>query len=239
LAISLSVSSLAVLVKGWINALAVDPSGSPRQVAHLRQSRHDGAEHWRLAYIIHSLPLLLLVALMLFLSGLVVFTWNLNRTIAGIVLVITGATGQAYVASFVLPAVWLDCPFRTPFTKFAYRKAYLITRLVCRSTCMPPTLDEAEAHCIRERASALDARSISWLVQNAMHPVNRERGLHAVAGMGISRAAARVFRHNDIMSLLATNLAGCFHDKRLRHPVKADLAVRGYVVPSDAVVLLR
>jgi hypothetical protein len=239
LAISLSVSSLAVLVKGWINALAVDPSGSPRQVAHLRQSRHDGAEQWRLDHIIHSLPLLLLVALMLFLSGLAVFTWNLDRTIAGIVLAITSATALAYVASFVLPAVWLHCPFRAPFTEFAYHQVYRIVRLFRRSTSMQPTMEEAEAHYIRERAPDLDARSINWLVHNATDPVNRERGLHAVAGMGISRAAARVFRRSDIMSLLRTNLAACFHDKRLRHPVKADLAARGYVVPSDAVALLR
>jgi hypothetical protein len=220
------VSSLAVLAKSWLNELNMEPSESPRQTSRLRQFRHDGMVRWRLPYVIHSLPLLLMAALMLFMFGLVVFTWEMQSAIPYIILVIGGLTLAVHLASFLLPLFWLDCSYRSPLATFIYRVRRLYDP-------MAATLLEAESDVVHKRASELDALSISWLVRHAAQATNRQCGLHAVAGMSVSPTTAHVFQRTKIIDRLRTEFASCYRHKELVHPGKADLIARGYGIPTS------
>ncbi|KAF9063088.1 hypothetical protein BDP27DRAFT_1169115, partial [Rhodocollybia butyracea] len=73
LTIALSVALFAVLSKQWLRQYMSIITGTPRERAFIRQFRFDGLEKWRVPLFIGMLPILLHLALILFLAGLVIF----------------------------------------------------------------------------------------------------------------------------------------------------------------------
>ncbi|KAF9063092.1 hypothetical protein BDP27DRAFT_1232682, partial [Rhodocollybia butyracea] len=73
LTISLSVALFAVLAKQWLRQYMSIITGTPRERAFIRQFRFDGLEKWQVQSLIGMLPILLHLALMLFLAGLIIF----------------------------------------------------------------------------------------------------------------------------------------------------------------------
>ncbi|KAK0217645.1 hypothetical protein EDD85DRAFT_930692 [Armillaria nabsnona] len=88
--LSLTTALVAVLVKQWLHHYVALPSGTPRDRSLTRQFRYAGFERWHVQVIIGLLPVLMHLALAIFLSGLVIFlqplraalrqqTWRLKR----------------------------------------------------------------------------------------------------------------------------------------------------------------
>ncbi|KAK0227870.1 hypothetical protein IW262DRAFT_1246611, partial [Armillaria fumosa] len=71
--LSLTTALVAVLVKQWLHHYVDLPSGTPRDRSFTRQFRHAGFEKWHVQVIIGLLPVLMHLALAIFLSGLVIF----------------------------------------------------------------------------------------------------------------------------------------------------------------------
>ncbi|PBK83104.1 hypothetical protein ARMGADRAFT_873450, partial [Armillaria gallica] len=71
--LSLTTALVAVLVKQWLHHYVDIPSGTPRDRSFIRQFRHTGFEKWHVQVIIGLLPVLMHLALAIFLSGLVIF----------------------------------------------------------------------------------------------------------------------------------------------------------------------
>ncbi|KAF9494854.1 hypothetical protein BDN71DRAFT_1448431, partial [Pleurotus eryngii] len=82
LTLSLSTALLAVLARQWLHQYTAITSGTPRDRSLIRQYRYDGLTKWRVLVLISLLPVLLHIALGLFLVGLVVFLMPLNPAIA-------------------------------------------------------------------------------------------------------------------------------------------------------------
>ncbi|KAF9488358.1 hypothetical protein BDN71DRAFT_468749 [Pleurotus eryngii] len=82
LTLSLSTALLAVLARQWLHQYTAITSGTPRDRSLIRQYRYDGLTKWRVLVLISLLPVLLHIALGLFLVGLVVFIMPLNPAIA-------------------------------------------------------------------------------------------------------------------------------------------------------------
>ncbi|KAK0442866.1 hypothetical protein EV421DRAFT_1681148, partial [Armillaria borealis] len=71
--LSLTTALVAVLVKQWLHHYVALPSGTPRDRSFTRQCRYGGFEKWHVQVIIGLLPVLMHLALAIFLVGLVIF----------------------------------------------------------------------------------------------------------------------------------------------------------------------
>jgi len=122
LTLALSVSSVCILGKQWIREYQKDLSVSPCDAVRVRQVRFDSLEAWNVPKIMTSLPVILLIALMLFFTGLLVQLWNLgDKSAATVVSIIVGFTVLLVITTTVVPA-WVStkhsrsafAPFRSP-----------------------------------------------------------------------------------------------------------------------------
>ncbi|KAK0440458.1 uncharacterized protein EV420DRAFT_1247285, partial [Desarmillaria tabescens] len=78
LTLAMITAFVSVVVKQWLHQYAsAIPDSSPRDCARIRQSRYTGLKAWKVPMIIGLLPVLLHVALGLFLAGLVLFLFSL------------------------------------------------------------------------------------------------------------------------------------------------------------------
>jgi len=134
LTLALSVSSVCILGKQWIREYQRDLSVSPCDAARVRQMRFESLQRWKVPQIMAALPVLLLIALMLFFAGLLVQLWNVSdRTTAAVVLVIVALTVLLVIVTTVVPA-WVSlrhdyssfAPFRSPQ---AWIVLYIVRRL--------------------------------------------------------------------------------------------------------------
>ncbi|KAF4580471.1 hypothetical protein EYR40_003191 [Pleurotus pulmonarius] len=116
LTLSLSTALLAVLARQWLHQYTTITSGTSRDRCLIRQYRFDGLTKWRVLILIGLLPVLLHIALGLFLMGLVIFLVPLNPVIGWTVAGITFLVYLIYVISNILPLVNPQCPYRTPFS---------------------------------------------------------------------------------------------------------------------------
>jgi len=134
LTLALSVSSVCILGKQWIREYQKDIAVSPCDAARVRQMRFDSLQRWKVPQIMAALPVLLLLALMLFFAGLLVQLWNVSdRTAAAAVLAIVALTVLLVIVTTVVPA-WVSlrhdhssfAPFRSPQ---AWVVLYIVRRL--------------------------------------------------------------------------------------------------------------
>ncbi|KAK0442927.1 hypothetical protein EV421DRAFT_2056469, partial [Armillaria borealis] len=83
--LSLTTALVAVLVKQWLHHYVALPSGTPRDRSFIRQFRYSGFEKWHVQVIIGLLPVLMHLALAIFLSGLVIFLQPLQAALSWII----------------------------------------------------------------------------------------------------------------------------------------------------------
>ncbi|KZT62325.1 hypothetical protein CALCODRAFT_446136, partial [Calocera cornea HHB12733] len=75
LTISLFTSVLAMLAKGWLHNYATGLPSGPAEQARQRHWRYDTLIDWNVPAIVSALPILLHVAVFVFLVGLLIFLW--------------------------------------------------------------------------------------------------------------------------------------------------------------------
>ncbi|KAH0591603.1 hypothetical protein H2248_001656 [Termitomyces sp. 'cryptogamus'] len=115
LALSLSTALLTVLAKQWILSYTSTVSGGARTRALIRHFRFQGLIKWRLGDIIESLPVVLHSSVAVFLIGLALYVSQFSSLICGVVSLITALTFLFYLATSMIPAIFIDCPYRLPF----------------------------------------------------------------------------------------------------------------------------
>lgn len=111
---SLVAALIGILAKQWLREYIMETSSSPQESVRIRQFRHDGLTKWHVAKIIAFVPILLEVALVLFLHGLLELLWTLNNTVAGVSTAITMASLSFYIATMVIPSFSPNSPFKAP-----------------------------------------------------------------------------------------------------------------------------
>ncbi|KAK0489230.1 hypothetical protein IW261DRAFT_1414600 [Armillaria novae-zelandiae] len=96
------------------------PSGTPRDRSFTRQFRYAGFQKWHVQVIIGLLPVLMHLALAIFLVGLVLFLRPLRAALSWIICVATVLVYAAYVIATILPILFPQCPYRTPLCDIVY-----------------------------------------------------------------------------------------------------------------------
>ena len=115
LATSLFSAFLAMLGKQWLNQYAsIDMRGSAIERSQNRQRKLDGIVAWYFDHVMESLPLMLQFALLLLGSALSRYLWEVNMTVALVVLSFTSAGVASYAFFVVAGAASASCPYQTP-----------------------------------------------------------------------------------------------------------------------------
>lgn len=114
---SFAAALLCIMVKQWLDEYSARTRASSRNARHWAR-RHAfyrrGLDEWNIPAIISLLPLLLHVALFLFLAGAGVLLWTLDELIAAWLTGLTGILLVFYAVCTVLPFWISDCPFASP-----------------------------------------------------------------------------------------------------------------------------
>ena len=115
LAASLLAAFLAMLGKQWLNRYAsVDMRGSAIERSQHRQRKLDGIVNWYFDHVMESLPLMLQAALLLLGCALSRYFWDINTTIASVVLGVTSFGLFFYLFIVVEGVASLSFPYQTP-----------------------------------------------------------------------------------------------------------------------------
>jgi hypothetical protein len=118
LLLALVVALFGIFLKQWMRTYMKWTDVTPDQDAvALRQFRYRSLETWRLGAILALLPTILQLSVILFLSGLLVFLWNLDRMVADVMAVLLAITFFLVTAATFLPVVLRSCPFRSPLSE--------------------------------------------------------------------------------------------------------------------------
>jgi len=164
LAASLFSASLAMFGKRWLNLYAsVDMRGSAIERSQNRQRKVDGFVAWRFVGAVESLSLMLQIALLLLGSALANYLWDIDVTIASVVLSATVFGVIFYAFIVVAGAFSMSCPYQT----FGAR----VLRSLWRKVRNPfhtngHTLGPARA--LDGEVTILDFGCISWMLRTSL-----------------------------------------------------------------------
>jgi hypothetical protein len=136
LLLSLVVALFGIFLKQWMRTYMKWTDVTPdRAAVAIRQVRYRGLETWRLGAILTLLPTLLQLSVILFLTGLLVFLWNLDHMVAIVMAVLLGITFFIVAAVTVLPAVSQSCPFRSPLSEIL-ATSFPYAQFICNAFCL-------------------------------------------------------------------------------------------------------
>jgi len=115
LAASLLSAFLAMLGKQWLNRYAsIDVRGSAIERSQNRQRKLDGIVAWYFDHVLESLPLMLQGALLLLGCALSQYLWEIDTTVASVVLGVTSFGALFYLFIILAGAASDSCPYQTP-----------------------------------------------------------------------------------------------------------------------------
>ncbi|KZV98328.1 hypothetical protein EXIGLDRAFT_313627 [Exidia glandulosa HHB12029] len=138
LVLSLSVAFISILVMQWLSEYNARTLASAKNLRHWARRRafyFQGLSTWHISGFISLLPVLLHAALFLFLGGLVLLLWDLDRMIALWLMGISCFIFVFYVATILAPLLRPDCPSATPLLR-QLRRALTWSYVVGLSFCV-------------------------------------------------------------------------------------------------------
>ncbi|KAI0080991.1 hypothetical protein K474DRAFT_1559085, partial [Panus rudis PR-1116 ss-1] len=112
--LSLVTASLAMLAKQWLREFLALDDLSYRPAGKSFFMRHRGLTVYRVYEITSILPLMLQLALALFLTGLFIFLRSLDELLGDIMMAFVLAWLMLYAVTFILPLLDESCPYKTP-----------------------------------------------------------------------------------------------------------------------------
>ena len=104
-----------MLGKQWLNRYAsVDIRGSAIERGQNRQRKLDGIVTWYFDHVMQLLPLMLQAALLLLGCALSHYLWEVDKTVASVVVGVTSFGVLLYLFIVVAGAIFVSCPYQTP-----------------------------------------------------------------------------------------------------------------------------
>ena len=121
LAASLFSAFLAMLGKQWLNRYAsIDVRGTAIERSQNRQQKLNGIIAWYFSHTMELLPLMLQVALLLLGCALSRYLWEIDKTVASVVLGTTSFGVVFYIFITVAGAAFVNCPYQTPGSRILH-----------------------------------------------------------------------------------------------------------------------
>ncbi|KAG8867712.1 hypothetical protein FRB97_003123, partial [Tulasnella sp. 331] len=124
LSCSLLAAAGAMVAKQWLQEYErTGQTGTIEEQARRRAAKFAGAERWGLRSVVEALPTLLLISLALFFVALVDSLWDVDKTVALVVLAFAAAGVVFYAFTVIAAAADEACPFQTAISA-AIRRLY-------------------------------------------------------------------------------------------------------------------
>ncbi|KAG8685975.1 hypothetical protein FRC09_014432, partial [Ceratobasidium sp. 395] len=215
LSLSILVALVAMLVKQWGESYQSGRGLAPPCVqARVRQSRFDKLIEWRTEDIVLILPVVMHIALGLFLVGLMFFLWDLNHTVALPVMVVVAATFAFYALTTILPFFVAFCPYNTPVS------SRMVWTHLCRMLWIStPSEDntpfmrcELEEKKISEQSApdAVTGRALDWLIKHSEDESVVDVAIRAIAGAELPRDVWDLLAEDSLIVLVAQKFTALF-----------------------------
>ncbi|KAJ3551237.1 hypothetical protein NM688_g4819 [Phlebia brevispora] len=114
LTLSLLSAFFAIAVQQWLRQLRLPADIPACHAVELLALRVDGLKTWQVPGIISLLPLLLQVAVVLFLVGLFILLRSLNATVTIAFGIVAGLGLMSFLVSTFIPLISAQCPYKSP-----------------------------------------------------------------------------------------------------------------------------
>ncbi|KAF8155560.1 hypothetical protein B0H34DRAFT_500899 [Crassisporium funariophilum] len=142
--LSLTTALVGILCMQWLREFRRRGNMSPKEYLALRQLKFEGLVKWKVPEMLSALPVLLQVALVLFLVGLVDFLQSIHPKLSIIVGVMVGLTVFFLLATTTLPAFFnvyqcfrpgaTQCPYKSPqswaFCKLVFIIPWIVEKII-------------------------------------------------------------------------------------------------------------
>ncbi|KAI0778951.1 hypothetical protein BD413DRAFT_122445 [Trametes elegans] len=214
---SLASASVALMVKQWLHELSVGVSGTSRESARIRQYRVNSLRRWHVGGIVIVIPILLQIALVLFLAGLVVLLWTLHGTVAAIVSGLVGMLFVFLVVTTLLPAIKVNCCYRSPQAVGIFMAMQGI-RMTVKSalTGFAQAAWNFSKHWRRHEGLLKQVGNLSWRIYVAICVETKDLPTwHGREQLEVARATDRLDRDLASMAYTTTFDAGYLDDMRM------------------------
>ncbi|QRV99369.1 activating signal cointegrator 1 complex subunit 3 [Ceratobasidium sp. AG-Ba] len=175
LALSISVSLIAMLAKQWCYSYMSNRHGQPYIQARNRQKRLEELQRWKMPEILAFLPSLIHLSLFLFFIGLILNLWDVHVGVTIPVLATTAITLLFYL---------LTTRLQHAITR---RLAQTIKSVLSPNDWFPRVRrNEQEARAegspAVDQAKKFESQAISWLIANSQDTRSVDIALQAIAG---------------------------------------------------------
>ncbi|KAF9783437.1 hypothetical protein BJ322DRAFT_1070828 [Thelephora terrestris] len=119
---SLLAAFIAMLGKQWLSRYgSIDLRGSAIERSQDRQRKLNGINAWCLSHVLESLPLMLQAALLLMGCALSRYLWEVDTTVAAVVVGMTSCGVLFYLSVVIAGAASINCPYQTPASSLIRR----------------------------------------------------------------------------------------------------------------------
>ncbi len=220
--LSLTTALVAVLVKQWLHHYVALPSGTPRDRSLTRQFRYAGFQKWHVQVIIGLLPVLMHLALAIFLVGLVIFLQLLWQALSWVICAGTGIVYTAYVAATILPFLYPQCPYRIPLCDLVYIslrrivpqvtwyyeensenedrrwKSSIFRYLPRVQSRTPQSLTKIESKFVQQTSTDLAPEALYWLFSVTSNPTVHSIVLQSIGGLPMASDGMFQAHQDDI-----------------------------------------
>ena len=170
LAASLLSAFLVVLGKQWLNQYAsVDMRGTAIERSQNRQRKLNGIITWYFDHVMEALPLMLQFSLLLLGCALSRHIWEIDTTVASVILGVTAFGLICYNFIVAVGTVSVSCPYQTPGAHILHylwqqvlRPKFFVPK---NSTVQHPSTYLDPGHLLDGEATVLDYHCISWMLR--------------------------------------------------------------------------
>ncbi|KZT62331.1 hypothetical protein CALCODRAFT_248722 [Calocera cornea HHB12733] len=198
LTISLYASVLAMLVKAWLHNYGTGLSSAPAEQARQRYWRYDCLVDWNVPAIVSALPIMLHVAVFVFLVGLLLFLWPSSTALTARMAVVWIVGGIVYFLLALGPVLRTRCPYTSPLTAVLARIVLRMRRFskAHHNSCLDPGwLAQRVSASIAHDQVYLDTCLMGWLERACTDEREKESVLCASFGWQPHKVFER-FEHN-------------------------------------------
>jgi hypothetical protein len=111
-------SLMATMLQQWTrrHCQLTQRNYPPHVRAHIREYFALGADRFHISKLVETLPALLLIPVLLFFSGLVVFALRGNIIVAYVTVAFVAFCVLWYIILTLAPLIFHDCPYQTPLS---------------------------------------------------------------------------------------------------------------------------
>ena len=143
LTFSLVGAFFAIAAQQWLRSLSLPRHISVWNAVRLQQRHRRDMSFYQVPNIIALLPVLLQIAVILFLVGLYFFLQSLNERITIAYAVISLFPFVLYAVSLFLPLIWPECPFKSPLVPsvaFVFQWSIMVLFILAMVLVILPSL---------------------------------------------------------------------------------------------------